>query len=209
MRTNLLPITASIALVLTLASPASAQGTFGSRSLGSSFTPGNRTAMSAGSSGLSNLANTGQVQSRARYVRQNRTPGQFVGADTQEVSQILRNLSALGGRTARQNLNLRSSRAPSQPVSPAPAVPFQARLEAAFDYTPPSARGATQTITARLQGARAIKSAGPIEVVVEGDTAVLRGQVASPRDRLLAEQLARFEPGIWNVRNEITVAEAK
>ncbi len=45
-----------------------------------------------------------------------------------------------------------------------------------------------------------------IRVTQEGDVVVLRGQVPSERDRLLVEQLARLEPGIWEVRNELTVS---
>jgi hypothetical protein len=42
-------------------------------------------------------------------------------------------------------------------------------------------------------------------VSVEGATATLRGEVASERDRTLAERLVLFEPGIDSVRNELKV----
>jgi hypothetical protein len=50
-----------------------------------------------------------------------------------------------------------------------------------------------------------IEKRSTITVAVENETAVLRGRVATERDRLLAENLARFQPGIWRVRNELVV----
>ena len=44
-----------------------------------------------------------------------------------------------------------------------------------------------------------------IEVLVAGRTATLRGAVASARQRELAEIVARFSPGIFQIQNELTV----
>jgi hypothetical protein len=49
---------------------------------------------------------------------------------------------------------------------------------------------------------------GPIEASLEGTTAVLRGRVATEADRQLAEGLARLEPGVGAVRNELVVGSA-
>jgi hypothetical protein len=46
---------------------------------------------------------------------------------------------------------------------------------------------------------------GPIQATLEGRTAVLRGTVASEADRQLAEGLARLEPEVMAVRNELVV----
>jgi osmotically-inducible protein OsmY len=45
----------------------------------------------------------------------------------------------------------------------------------------------------------------PVTVTVQGETAVLRGRVATDHDRLLAEALAQMQPGIWKVQNELVV----
>ena len=47
---------------------------------------------------------------------------------------------------------------------------------------------------------------GSIEVLVEARTATLRGEVASARQKTLAELLVRFEPGVDEIVNEISVA---
>lgn len=46
---------------------------------------------------------------------------------------------------------------------------------------------------------------GPIAATLEGTTAVLRGRVATLADRQLAEGLARLEPAVTEVRNELVV----
>ena len=210
MKTHSLKLVAAAALLGLLPASAPAQTsmmTGAQRSMGSGTTAGKGT-MFGGSSGLANLANSGQIQGRERYLRQNRRAGQFVGADSAEVAQNLRNFSVLGGRATRQAGIGRSSSAPRQPTAAGggPSLRFQARLEAAFEHPQPNVQATTQRIVDRLGGARGIKSVGPVQVVVQGDTAVLRGQVASAHDRLLAEQLARFEPGVWQIKNELTVA---
>jgi osmotically-inducible protein OsmY len=54
-----------------------------------------------------------------------------------------------------------------------------------------------------------IARVSPISVTIERDTAVLRGQVLTTRDRQLAEDLVRMEPGIWQVRNELVVGASR
>ncbi len=49
----------------------------------------------------------------------------------------------------------------------------------------------------------------PISVTMERETAVLRGRVRTMRDRQLAEDLVRMEPGVWQVRNELVVGETR
>ena len=47
----------------------------------------------------------------------------------------------------------------------------------------------------------------PITVTLDNETAILRGQVATEHDRQLVEILTRFEPGIWQVQNELRVGQ--
>ena len=46
----------------------------------------------------------------------------------------------------------------------------------------------------------------PVQVVVDGSVAVLRGTVASDHDRELAERLAAMTPGVREVRNDLKVS---
>jgi hypothetical protein len=45
-----------------------------------------------------------------------------------------------------------------------------------------------------------------IDVTVAGSTVILKGRVASARDRRLAEAMVRLTPGVRDVQNELTVA---
>ena len=58
----------------------------------------------------------------------------------------------------------------------------------------------------RLQRILGGRLRSPLRVTLRGGTAVLEGVVATARDRDLAGHLARFEPGIQRVDNELIVA---
>ena len=45
-----------------------------------------------------------------------------------------------------------------------------------------------------------------MEVTIEGATAILRGVVATEHDRVLAERVAKLEPGVRQVENLLTLA---
>jgi hypothetical protein len=67
---------------------------------------------------------------------------------------------------------------------------------------------AESRLAGRLRGVLRDRLRSPLAVSIEHETAILRGVVASPYDRTLAGHLARFEPGVRNVKNELTVAPA-
>ncbi len=92
-------------------------------------------------------------------------------------------------------------------ASPGGAAPVrlpQVSLEVGFS-PPAGSRGPGPFLTALLTRTPQIARVSPISVTMESDTAVLRGQVRSPRDRQLAEDIVRLEPGVWEVRNELVV----
>lgn len=62
--------------------------------------------------------------------------------------------------------------------------------------------GATAPVSPNVQ----VQRLSQVTIAMENDTAVLRGRVATEHDRQLAEILATFEPGVWQVRNEVSVA---
>jgi osmotically-inducible protein OsmY len=66
-----------------------------------------------------------------------------------------------------------------------------------------------ERIATLLERTVQIKKLSPIRVEVRGETAILRGRVATQEDRQLAENLVRLEPGIWDVKNELTAIEAR
>jgi hypothetical protein len=80
------------------------------------------------------------------------------------------------------------------------------KLQIGFEYHAPSAAQVSTRLAQRLAAARSIHALAPIQVEVQGRTAILRGSVASQHDRDLAGQLARLEAEIAAVNNEIVVA---
>lgn len=101
----------------------------------------------------------------------------------------------------------------SADVRPPPATarfvarPLPARLRVGFVRLR-SVNSTGARLALRIERCPRIQTLSPVTVVVEGETAFLNGRVATDRDRLLAEDFARFEPGIWEVRNELIVGSA-
>lgn len=93
---------------------------------------------------------------------------------------------------------------PPASASGTPKLP-QATLQVGFAASG-SPRGPGPFLTALLARTPQIAQVSPITVTMEQDTAVLRGQVRTQRDRQLAEDIVRLEPGVWEVRNELAVA---
>lgn len=69
-----------------------------------------------------------------------------------------------------------------------------------------AAQGALSTRFApMLQRVSQLRATGPVSVTIQGRTAVLTGVVDSSETRSLLERIARMEPGVSNVRNELRV----
>jgi len=56
-----------------------------------------------------------------------------------------------------------------------------------------------------LSRSSALASRDRIQTLMEGDTVVLRGTVGSDQERRLAEAMARLQPGVFNLRNDLEV----
>lgn len=84
--------------------------------------------------------------------------------------------------------------------------PVRVAKQVGFDYPLPAAAQAGAALSQRLNTAPTLKVRG-VTATVQGQTAILRGSVASSHDRQVAEQLALLEPGIWQVQNELVVAQ--
>jgi len=87
-----------------------------------------------------------------------------------------------------------------QSVTPASPPRFQWRA----DFL--RGQRAESVLVERLRRALGDRLRSPLEVTIDDQTAILRGVVATDHDRVLAGHVARFEPGVLNVKNELTVA---
>jgi hypothetical protein len=186
----------------------SSSGTFGSRTLGNTLSAGTRT-FSAGAT-TSTTDTAGQITGSERFLRQNHQAGNFIGTDSTEAAYALRNFSIYGTTAAarRQQAlgslrNAAASAIQQRAAQAATTPPFQTAIVAAFAHPEPAAHSIPQNLVRHVQ--EAIKTTRPLQVAVEGDTTILRGAVRSAHERALIEQLARLEPGVRKVKNELTV----
>ncbi len=152
----------------------------------------------------------GGISQNGRFVRGNRQRGDFVGSNRTELKGFVGAGQAVGignAPSATSTLRLETS---SQRVNrPLPPLPKKSmyypklvleQTDSARGEVIPSPEFQTE-IQNRLQ-----RSGYPqVEVQWIAGVAVLSGQVATERERELAETLLGFEPGISEIRNELLV----
>lgn len=183
-------------------------GMFGSRTLGGSMsarqgstfgTPGNRIEQAQ--------SGAGEIQGNERFVRGNRQPGQFVGSDSGDMNNFFSALTGRGtgagqglrGGNQNRGNSVNSSRGNSRQFG------YRTTLRVGFEYTPVPHHIVTATVEQRLAKIPQVRSLSPISVTMDGRTAVLTGSVVAERDRDLAAQMVLLEPGVSEIRNELTV----
>lgn len=80
------------------------------------------------------------------------------------------------------------------------------KLNVAFDHARPQPAAVASTVRARLNSILERRNIAAPDVEIVGDAVVLRGTAASESERLVIEKLVSIEPGVSEVRNEMTVA---
>ena len=153
--------------------------------------------------------NIGDVEGSERFVRGNRSAADFVGADlldqstfvgagevdiTQDVRTAVEDLRPTRERDL--NERMRESRGKQM---------YLPRLRVNFAFETLTSTDVSARFANQLQATETLRPLSPIEVSVQDGKATLRGVVASARDREIAAILARFEPGISSVKNELQV----
>ncbi len=203
---------------------------FGERSLGRASPPRGRESQasrrsfssglfersSAGKSAGSNspFAGVGMPDESARYMRGNRSARDFVGANsgnvqnfvgvqqTEDPSAIRSAIDEVAVQTG-PDAN-RTGRAAARTRTRM----YQPRLRVGFDFARPASPQLSSRLTNRLESTLTSVGTASVEVSVEEETAILRGEVGSAREKKLARLLLLLEPGISNVRDELTVKGA-
>jgi len=210
--------------------------------LGGSVTAGSRnfasgtgqTGQAAGSSSQASELVTGLqqitqqfVSSTARFSREGRQAGQFVGTSTQEMQGFVGSVQAGqntgqqgrtglqsgtglqgGGRNRTVGANRPGAAGRAAAGRRRSTTQIRASVSVGFRRPVVAPTGVSRVLAQRLSNSRRVQVVSPVEVVIQGRTATLRGVVATQYDRALAEQLARLEAGIGQVRNELVVAVA-
>lgn len=181
------------------------------------FEVGNQTG-GQGSAGNFGIGTAGQVDTNARFMRDNRQ-GAFVGADSSDTG-FVGNTAAGNTNSRASSRNIRRGGGGSANVNQGGGRGRQrneVRIVLQLGFTPPTrgtiaparASGAVASrLVGRMERSSWIQNRSPLEVTIDRGTATLRGVVATEHDRLLAERLALLEVGIRNVTNELEVQPA-
>jgi hypothetical protein len=93
------------------------------------------------------------------------------------------------------------------PARPRVTVGFSPELAAENAITTGISQRMTQ-LGSRQGRAIQIQTRGPVQVSLQGRTAILRGVVATEHDRAVAARVALLEPGVSQVQNELQVGSA-
>jgi hypothetical protein len=136
--------------------------------------------------------------------------GGFVGRDADDVRNSFQSQNARRGTGGMldsmiENLNeMRESRRRWREQNSAPP-PIRVQLRPAFDVPPPLPLAANIPLQQRLSKEMGAVGVGSPQIEMVGRTAVIRGVVATERDRQLIERLARLEPGVSAVENLVEI----
>ena len=154
---------------------------------------------------------------------QNFTPGGqtgFVGASTNSATNLLSRQGTQGavqaGRVnfgtltnlmnqSRQNQFNQQQAQKASRTANQPQGQFRVPLRLGFQPQVIQPQRFDTTVSARITKIAGLSRVGSINASLEGRTAVLRGTVPTEADRQLAEGLARLEPEVMAVRNELVV----
>ena len=134
----------------------------------------------------------------------------FVGRDAGDMQATFGQMGRAGtqffnsmNRNMRNNNNRRSTKTTVQN----PPQPMRVKVKVAFDPPRPPSGQAAREIRTRLARILAEHQMSQPTVNMEGDTVVVSGTAASENERDVISQLLAIEPGIRNVRNEMTVGQ--
>lgn len=136
--------------------------------------------------------------------------GGFVGRDADDVRNSFQSQNARAGQGGMldamvENLNeMRESRRRWQERNAAPPA-IRVQLRPAFDFPAPTPLQANVPMQQRLSKEMAVVGVGSPQIEMVGRTAVIRGTVATERDRELIARLARLEPGVSQVENLVEI----
>lgn len=87
-------------------------------------------------------------------------------------------------------------------------VPFRTTMRVGFEVPMRDTSSLSATLTRRLERSSMLQSRSRLSVEMSGQTAVLRGTVASEHDRELAERVVLLEPGVNRVENRLAVSNS-
>jgi osmotically-inducible protein OsmY len=124
--------------------------------------------------------------------------------------QSFGSLTGLMNASRQNQFNQQQAQKASRGTTAQGQAPFRVPLRVGFQPQAVQGSRVEAPLTARLMKMQSLTRLGPIEArMVTGRTVVLRGTVASEADRHLAESLARLEPEVAAVDNQLVVGRTE
>ena len=158
-----------------------------------------------GMQGMGQQQRTGLVgQSNQRFVGNAQAGQNQQGMNQNRAGQ---NRGAGNRRAAGQNPN-QANQGQAQ-GNPAQGRAIRPQLQVAFSATRPTLQKSAGVLSTRFETLSSRAGFEGITVQTEGNNVILRGQVDSASTSRLAAALARMEPGVRSVKNELTVKSGK
>ncbi len=157
-----------------------------------------------GNSGFGNSGFGGSSGSGAYGSAEN-----FVGRDASDMQAAFGQMGRAGTQfftTMNRNMSRNSSRGKAPRPWRTQPQPMRVEVHVAFDTPRPSSTQLATTVREHLTSILANHKMSQPNVSMQGDTAVVTGVAASENERDVISQLISLEPGIRDVRNEMTVA---
>ena len=183
-------------------------GAFGGQAGGAGGAFGGQ-AGATGANGMNNQQGQG-------FLGRNTNQNQFLGRNLQGQGQNggaqtgagnRRGGGNRGGNNQNNMMNNQQGQGGMGGAAKAPVV-IRARQKIAFEHTAPHLPTVSVKLETRLNKMTALKSSNLNLSVGSAGELVLKGEVANSEQAKLAENLARLEPGVRTVRNELTCPEA-
>ena len=199
--TRTLPYFLAMLLLTMMSSVAQAQ-LFGTRSLGQPLS--RRSAASA-------VSTTGEISGNERFLRENRGGSDFVGSDQGDQRGFVGSQQARGrGSVISSTTGLREKTDRSSQINRAlPAIAKNAMYPPRIQLGELTIRErqvrSDPQLAAQLVSSRRFSTGCHFSVSVAGRQATVQGEVASARERHLAELVLLLEPGIESVVNQLKV----
>lgn len=86
---------------------------------------------------------------------------------------------------------------------------IQPTLKVGFDFKPANVQASHVRLSAQVNKLSERKEFQGVQAISEGKTLVLKGEVKDAQTRKLLERMAKLDPAVKDVRNDLTVAEEK
>lgn len=160
--------------------------------------------------GSGNNAEVGAIRGNERFVRGNRRRTDFIGTDSQDEQTFVGTGTVVSGevRSATEGFEIKTSEEANERLRSATQqrnVMYDPRLTVGFEFNPLSPEAMEERLQRRLASSPHFERLDRVSLSVEAETVTLAGEVATDHERTLIGLLLLLEPGISEVRNQLTV----